>query len=555
MHRVTREVALWCAVALLASAPRLVRLDFLLTNAEAAMALTSLAALQGGPAVFSNPLFGWLQMLLFAIFGASEVSARLIPALSGVVLCLLPAALRPQLGRMRALIFAALLALSPTLWFVSREMSGAMLAWTLAFAAHCAWRAHRPALAAMAFGALLATGQDAIPPLIVTVLASLVVTPRDAIRFSARAAAIMLSVFVLSATALLMRPAGLGDAFNGYALWVRTLGVAEPISTGRLMFGLMTSELVALVGAAFALAALSRSRALVRAEAAWLVWVATGFGLLIVIAGRTAALLTPLVIGMAGLASAAYDALFASVQRRATWRREGAVAGVAFVLLIYAGLGVWQYAGQGRSAWLISVVIAALLIVALVAAGSLSLDYGVPLRGVALAGVAVLSLYSLGAGIQMNHVRPHNPAEPYRPQAAALGLAALQESIRLTSIRATGEPNALALHVAGDAPAALRWALRDQRSFDVSEDAGSPGVVLTPAPAKPNVAGNFIGTAYEVTTQAPLNEVRCVGLPQGGFDCLPLARWLAFRSVDGVRADLWVFWLRDDVAKRASGER
>lgn len=554
MHRVTREVALWCAIALLASATRLVRLDFLLTNAEATTALASLAALRGEPVVFSDPLFGWLEMLLFAVFGASEVSARLAPALSGAALCLLPALLRPQLGRTRALIFAALLALSPTLWFVSREMSGAMLAWTLAFAAHCAWRVARPALAAAALGVLLATGSDAIAPLIVTISASLVAAPPSSVRLSARVVVIMLLSFVLSATALLMRPSGLGDAFNGYALWAQSLWSGESASIGRLMLGLVTSELVALVGAAFALAAFSRSRAAARAEAAWLVWIAAGFGLLVITAGRSAALLTPLVIGMAGLASAAYDTLFTSVQRGATWRREGAIAGITFVLLIYAGLGVWQYAGQGRSAWLISVAITALLIVALVAAGGLSVDYGVPLRGIALAGVAMLSLYSFGVGIQMNHARPHNPAEPYRTQAAALGLKALQESIRLTSTRATGEPEALSVQVAGDAPAALRWALRDRRSFDASEDAGSPGIVLTPAPEKPRSAGNFIGTAYEVTVRAPLSEVRCISLPQGGWDCLPLVRWLAFRNVDDVRTDLWVLWLRDDVARRASGE-
>jgi hypothetical protein len=197
----------------------------------------------------------------------------------------------------------------------------------------------------------------------------------------------------------------------------------------------------------------------------------------------------------------------------------------------------------------------ALLIVALAAAGSLSVDYGVPLRGIALAGIAVLSLYSLAAGIQMNHARPHNPAEPYRIQAAALGLEALQESIQLASARATGEPNALGVHIAGDSPAALQWALRDQRRFDANGDAGSVGIVLTPSPEKPKAAGNFIGMAYEVTAQAPLNEVRCIGLPQGGFDCLPLVRWLAFRDVDDVRTDLWVFWLRDDVARRVSGER
>lgn len=555
MHRVTREVALWCAIAFLAGVPRLARLDFLLTNPEAATALVSLTVLRGEPSLFPNPLFGWLQALLFTVFGASEVSARLVAALSGVVLCLLPVALRLQLGRTRALIFAALLAFSPTLWFVSREMGGAILAWMLAFAAHCAWRARRPALAAAAFGALLATGQDAIPPLIVTVLASSAALPLDAVRPSARTVAIVLLAFVLSATALLMRPTGLGDAFNGYALWAQTRGGDASISVGRLMLGLVISEPVIWLGAAFALAAFARMRAQLRAESAWWIWIAAGLGVLIVSAGRSAALLAPLTIGMAGLASAAYDALLASAQRWGSWRREGVVVAIAFVLLIYASLGVWQYAGQARSAWLASAVVAALLIAALVAAGSLTMDYGAPLRGVALAGVAALSLYTFGVGIQMNHARPHNPAEPYRVQAADLDLMTLQEDIRLISVRATGEPNALDVHLAEDAPAALQWVLRDRRRFDALEDAGAPDVVLTPAAEKPRVAGNFIGTAYAVTAQAPLNEVRCVGLPWGGGDCWSLARWLAFRDAETTHANLWVLWLRDDVARRASGMR
>lgn len=551
MHRVTREVALWCMVALLAGALRLARMDFRLTNAEAAIALTSLAALQNEPVVFANPLFGWLQMLLFATFGASEISARLIAVLSGVGLCLLPVALRAHLGPARALIFAGLLALSPTLWFVSREMGGAMLAWALAFAAHCAWRVRRPVLAATAFGALLATGQDAVAPAIVAGLASLAATSRADIRLSARIAASLLVVFMLSATALLMRLSGLGDAFNGYALWVRTLSAAESVAVGRLMLGLVTSEPVAWVGAAFGLAGLILARGRIRAEAVWLVWIAAGLGMLVFTGGRNAALLTPLVIGMAGLASAAYDALLASVQRWASWRHEGVVAVVAFVMLTYAGLGVWQYAGQGNSVWLVSVVVAALLIVALIAAGGLRMDYGSPLRGVALAGIAALSLYSLSVGIQMNHARPYNPAEPYRAQAAAEGLAALQETIRLISIRATGEPGALAVRLDGDAPAVLRWTLRDRRSLD-ADDAG---VALTPAAEKPTASGSFIGMAFELTTQAPLDDARCVALSQGGFDCLPLARWLAFRNTDRLRGDMWVLWLREDVAQRASGIR
>jgi len=555
MHRVTREAALWCAVVILASAPRLARLDFLLTNDEAAAAMASLAALRGEPVIFANPLFGWLQTLIFAIFGATEPSARLIQALSGIGLCLLPVALRPQLGQTRALLLAGLLALSPTLWFVSRESGGAMLAWTLAFAAHCAWRADRPSLTAVLLGVLLASGSDAVAPAIVMAVASAVTRPFDAARALPRAAPAAGVAFILAATGLLVRPSGLGDAFNGYAAWAQSLWFPDPLSMGRLMVGFLTSEPVAWVGALFAVVMVARARLLTRSDAAWLAWAVVGLFVLAAATNRSAASLAPVVIGCAGLAARAYDALLAYAQRRADWRREGAVAAATFVLLTYAGLGVLQYAGQGRSAWLISVLVAGLLILALVAAGSLAGDFGSPLRGVALAGTATLVLCALGAGAQMNLVRPYNPAEPYRREAAAPGLEALRDSIRQLSARAVGEPDALAVQIAGDAPPALRWALRGQRNLIVGEGPSDADIVLRPTPAKPQSPGNFIGAAYDVVTRAPLSEVRCAGLPQGGMDCLSLARWLAFREVDDVRAERWLLWLRDDVAQKASGRR
>jgi len=556
MQRVTREAALWCAVAILAGALRLARLDFLLTNAEAGAAMASLAALRGEPVVFLNPLFGWLQTLIFAIFGATEPSARLTQALSGAGLCLLPVALRPQLGRTRALLLAGLLALSPTLWFVARESDSAMLAWMLALAAHCAWRSDRSDLAAALLGALLANGSDAVAPLIVAVVASVMARPFDAVRLTPRAVTVAGGAFILAATGLLMRPSGLGDAFNGYAAWAQSLWwSAEPLSVGRLMLGFVASEPVAWAGALFALAMFAGARRLSRSDAAWLTWAVVGLLALVAVTSRSAASLAPVVIGCAGLASRAYDALFASVQRWADWRREGAIAGATFVLLVYAGLGMLQYAGQGRSAWLISVLVAGLLILAMVAAGSLGMDYSSPLRGVALSASAMLLLYGLGMGAQMNLVRPHNPAEPYRREAAALGLETLRDSIRQISARAMGEPEALAVQIAGEAPPALRWALRDQRNLILGEGPSDAGIVLTPALAKPQSTGSFIGAAYDVVARAPLSEVRCTSLPQEGIDCSPLARWLAFREAGDVRTEHWLLWLRDDVAQKASGRR
>lgn len=560
MHRITREVALWCAIGLIGGLFRLIRLDFLLTNAEAEHALTALAVLRGDAVTFPNPLFGWTQALLFTLFGASEVAARIVPALSGAGLCVLPVLLRGELGRTRALWLGGLLALSPTLWFTSRETGGAMLAWALAFAAYCAWRARRSPAAGAAFGALLACGSDAIVPLIVMLAGILTVEPLDRQRLDRRFLVAFGATFALAATGLLTRPSGLGDAFNGYALWFQILRgdpslAVQSLTVQRLIFGFVVAEPVIIVGAIFTLVWLRQSRALVRPEVAWPAWIIGGGVMLAVVTGRTAAALVPVVIGFAGLASWVYDRFASALFRGARWGREGAIAGIAGVLLIYAALGIWQYAGQGRGAWLMSVPIALLLIAALVAVASLGMDYAAPLRGVALAGMGAMWVYTLSVGLQMNHVRPHNPAEPYRNDVAAEGLTVLQETIHLISRRATGEPDALAVQILDPAPPALRWMLRDQRQLNGQLNASATtGAMITPEQARPT-AGNFIGMVFDATARASLHHIGCAALPQGGLDCRTLVRWLAFRDAGDAQTERWLFWVRDDVASKASGVR
>ena len=225
---------------------------------------------------------------------------------------------------------------------------------------------------------------------------------------------------------------------------------------------------------------------------------------------------------------------------------------MSFVLVLYAGLGLRQYAGQGQTSWLFPIVIATLLILAIIAAGSLGLEYSTALRGTAAGLLASMLLYSLGAGLQLNHARLDNPAEPYRAEAALDGVSTLQETLSSISLRATGEPMALAVNLPDGTPASVRWALRDQKKidvFDVRADA-----TVTAAQNKP-ASGDYIGLSFDVASRVSLANLRCQSQAPGGLDCLPLARWLAFRTADDVHTDRWVLWLRNDVAAKAGGKR
>jgi hypothetical protein len=550
--RLTRETALWCAIALLAILPRALGLDHPLSNAEASNALLAFEALQGTPVAFPNPLFGWMQTVVFAVMGDGNAAARLISAIAGMTLCLLPILLREQMGRARALWMGALLALSPTLWFASHQTSGAMLAWTLAFATFCMW-GRRAWLHGVLAGALLACGQDAVSPFIVLVAALLVSgrwrTAGATITKTALAAG---ASFVLLASCFLLRPQGLGDAFYGLSLWVQSITDSTAFPITRLAAGYALNDTLLLLAGSAGAVVLFIQRRFSRNEWGWLAWAGVGMLLLIVAQARDATMLVPVAIAGAAFAAAALDALVNGVAEKDAWVRFGVAGAMAFMLWVYAGLGLRQYAGMGQASWLLPIAIALLLMLAIAAGGSLFGDLQPVVRGL-LAGVAgAVLLHSLGAGLQMTLVKPDNAAEAYRADAAERGLNGLNEMIQIMSMRATGEPHAMMVKLPEDAPAALHWALRNQRQHVL---AGQPApAMLTRDGVKPQT-GNYIGHAYPIASTATLDGVGCKPQPQGGTDCLSLARWITFRDAGAQQMENWVFWVRDDLAQEASGSR
>ncbi len=550
MSRLTREAALWLAIALLAALPRFFNLASPLDRFEATNALSWLSVARGDAVALANPLFGALQAAVFGIFGPSDVAARTLAALAGVVLCLAPIALRDTLGRSRALVFGVALALSPTLWFVSRTASGAMLAWALAVWAFSAWVSQRRVLAATFFGLLLTCGIDAPAPTLIVLIAAFV---DSGIVMPSRRMALAAGVaFLAGATLLMLRPVGLGDAFNGFAMWAQGLRGDVSISFERLLIGLLTNEALIVVTAVVGLIVVFLTRQALPRELPWLVWFALGLFTCAVDAGRSAAALIPCVVGCAGLATLALDRLLAETMRHAHPAREGVVAALTFVLLTYAGLGVRQYAAQGQGSWLLPVLIALLLILAIIAAGSLGLEYSTALRGTAMGCVACLLLYTLGTGLNQNHARLNNPAEPYRVEAVLPGLRALEDTVRTVSMRATGEPDSMTVGLPADAPASLRWALRDQAAEKTGNSAPADALIL--ADQSRPTQGNYIGRAFEVTSSATLNGVRCQPQAQGGLNCQTLAQWLAFRDGGEPNVARWSLWVRADVAERAGGK-
>ena len=115
------------AVVIVSSALRLARLDWLaLSPAEASRAFDALILFEGRPLAEgqslpdTSPLFLLLQVLSYLLFGVSDATARLAPALAGTGIVLLALALHPYIGRLPALTMALFAGLSPILLFSSR---------------------------------------------------------------------------------------------------------------------------------------------------------------------------------------------------------------------------------------------------------------------------------------------------------------------------------------------------------------------------------------------------------------------------------------------------
>ena len=119
----TVELGLYGIVLALALALRLGGLAIrIMDTPEAAQALQSWHLSQGDAAAGSySPLLALGQVLTFSLFGTSDVTARLFPALAGSLLVLLPYLFRAHLGRVGALSSALIMALSPP-WSIARVM-------------------------------------------------------------------------------------------------------------------------------------------------------------------------------------------------------------------------------------------------------------------------------------------------------------------------------------------------------------------------------------------------------------------------------------------------
>jgi len=131
-----REWIPWAWVFLLGGFLRLLLIDRRpLSPTEAAIAFpawqTTQQQMDSSMAELGSPLLTHGMTLLFWLFGAGDITARLIPALVGSIMVVVPAALIGLISRRAALAAAVLIAISPIAVELSRIASQSVIAATV----------------------------------------------------------------------------------------------------------------------------------------------------------------------------------------------------------------------------------------------------------------------------------------------------------------------------------------------------------------------------------------------------------------------------------------
>jgi uncharacterized protein (TIGR03663 family) len=568
---ITAEAMLYTAILGVAALLRLWNLEASpLSTREAAQAV---AAFNGAamPAGGSPILFG-VNQLLFGLFGTTvnDSGVRLVPALFGTVMVLLPFLFRSAIGRYGALAAALMLAISPTLVAASRSLDGAIVAAACALAAigfglryFTAQKRIDLIGLAIAIGLGLTSGPGVIT-IVVVVIPALVIMYRwiasDEDRaqlaqlrresHALREAVLIAGVTcVLAATALLLRPSGLAGVPQILTAWLGAWSAVDSIGALRLFQILIVYEpLILFFGLAGLIMSLRRLSELALLLGVWAI------GAMIVPLlqpGRQvfdlALVLTPLAL----LGGLLIDRVASDLEQHGAWRMEGLFWITAAIILGFAAINAGLTATRPSSSnlfWGMPLSVTAslsigTLLLAVVMCGVFVLVIGwrATLRAGVITLFAMLAVTSFSSAWNMTQARPGNPRELiWGPTTTPLDVRAMREAIEAASKRRTGflDQVPVAVTLPQDDPL-LRWYLRDMKKaqFNAVVSDLAP-VIVAPLGSTfpPFVTDSYVGQRFATETLWEPSQ-----LTDSDF-----LRWWLYRESDSLPtpAKTYVVWVK-----------
>ncbi len=490
-----REIIAWAALALLALATRLAGLGLRpLADGEAAQALVSWQLYHGLPVTHApySPLLATTNLVAFALGGATEFTARLLPALAGALLVLSPLGLRRYLGRVGALCAGMLVCLSPAASYLSRTLNGDILVITgaalllvgvaqLQNGANA--RRGSGAIAVVAGLVLMVISAPlaySVVVLLLTFGGALWLAQRGALRprwgeiiagwhsaIQARRGtliAIWLAAFA-AASGLLLNRAGLAMTVDQIGVWARgfvpTAGEAAvtpylggAASPALWLLGLY--EPLTLLAALFGLGIASGRRRPLDWLLVW--WLCGGILLDALRPGRSTGEVLLVLWPATLLAGLALGKLAERVWQQGDWKREGVVVAACGIVFAFAYTTLMMYASHYGVIWqpLAAIGMVVILMVAFWQWHSAASA----LRGAALAVVAALALLHVAGAMRLNYTPLADASQPLVRASAGEGLRDLAAVLQFVSVKKVNDPYLVEILASRALGPAVEWQLR-----------------------------------------------------------------------------------------------
>ncbi len=469
-----------------------------LGDAEADLAWRAWQLSRGQAATLgSAPLYTLWTAAVFFLFGATDFTARLIPALVGGMVVLLPWGWRRFLGREVALALAWALALDPALVAAGRTAGGTALAVTLALAAGT-WALHRAWGGALALAGLaLLAGRITWVGILGWALAlgaGMIWRAQrgETSRWPFHSGQALTSqawltgglVWLLAVTLFGAIPAGIGQIATGWVDFLR--GWVGPTGTPWWVPPL-AEGLAAPWAWLFVLVALSLWPRWQEAGWAWVpgaaLWLGGALLAAILYPGRTALAMAWAAVPLWALA---VGAAVTTLRQRVTWSvwaHAAALLALAAYLWLTWGTGWWTMAPLMTPAPWMRWALVGLdvgLMVALTALVALSHSLDRALRGALWGLGAALALLTVRGTAQVIWALPERTLWLARP--ASLEVRLLQKTLAQAGEWAHGRPDTLEVMAVSPSPT-LRWALHGIQTVQVQDLLAAsdlPEALLTP---------------------------------------------------------------------------
>jgi uncharacterized protein (TIGR03663 family) len=524
----TVEVALYILMGMIAAGLRFYALGAQpLQESEAAQSLAASRFLGIGnwelgiemysPLLFLGNVFG------FALLGASNALARLVSALFGTALAVLPYFLRRQLGRSGALVASILLAISPSTLFFSRYLGGevvvvaCVLAMLVGFFGYLDSKQPKYVyLTAVALALSLSTA-----PLIYTfilisgtflLLLGLIYRLAEVdMGWSAVLAAwrtareekdllknwvlVLAVVLVLVCTAFLLNFAGLPAALDFLPTWLAQLGPQPGSQPWYYYFQLLVlyEPLILVFGLIGLVYHYLRQRDLLTT---FLLYWTVAATVIYALAGQKAPgnvlfLVLPLALLASSLIGRFWDQLAQAVALRAepfrlspsilrrgsgqaslrtglgmepqdeAWGAEGLVVALSLPIVVYFAIQLAGYASSGQAVYLYLAIVSFVILPTLVALCWMWLGQGPALRCGGIILLLVLTMLTVGLSMGLNCHRAADPREPMVAEATLPGVIDLVTTLERISSHQEGDPHVIAVTVEQATGPILAWHLRD----------------------------------------------------------------------------------------------